>query len=60
MSDFKKLATLLSFPAVVETVSDYDGKKKSDFYPNADEDGMVDVSDYPFTYSTTVKEENKT
>lgn len=24
-------------------------KKQSDFYPNADEDGMVDVSDYPYT-----------
>ena len=24
-------------------------KKHSDFYPNADEDGMVDVSDYPYT-----------
>jgi hypothetical protein len=23
--------------------------KKSGFYPNADEDGMVDVSGYPFT-----------
>ena len=23
--------------------------KRSDFYPNADEDGMVDVSDYPYT-----------
>ena len=26
-----------------------DEKKQSDFYPNADEDGMVDVSDYPYT-----------
>ena len=24
-------------------------KKQSDFYPCADEDGMVDVSDYPYT-----------
>lgn len=24
-------------------------KKQSDFYPNADENGMVDVSDYPYT-----------
>ena len=24
-------------------------RKKSSFYPNADEDGMVDVSGYPFT-----------
>jgi hypothetical protein len=24
-------------------------KKSSDFYPNADEDGMVNVSDYPYT-----------
>lgn len=23
--------------------------KKSSFYPSADEDGMVDVSDYPYT-----------
>ena len=26
-----------------------DEKKQSDFYPNADEDGMVDVSNYPYT-----------
>lgn len=24
-------------------------KKQSDFYPNADEDGMVDVSGYPYS-----------
>lgn len=26
-----------------------DDLQYSDYYPNADEDGMVDVSDYPFT-----------
>lgn len=26
-----------------------EAKKRSSYYPNADEDGMVDVSDYPYT-----------